>query len=312
MHEKQLQNITLVELIIRKTHLRWYTATGILAVLLLSGLIITAFYEKTPFFELGWDFWRVGLQGPAIIIYILVIFPFMTRIGNDAFESIIPLVDMNEKEMTKLLSKYYQPPRSGEWISLSMGVVIILALSQPWRGNFEFFNTFLFITEIIMFGLLALLIFYGFHKSRYLTLMNRHLKLDIFNLDTLTPVARWSFSVSLAFIGGIIISIIFQTLENLMQWQIILIYIILILSTLAMFFITMWSTHTTIVKVKQRELELVQNRLSVACRSMISQADREKTKAIMLSIMRLLPGAYMRNGFAKSKNGRITQLLSDG
>jgi hypothetical protein len=279
MQEEQLQNITLVELIIKITHLRWYTATGILALLLLSGLIITAFAEKTPFFRLDWNFWRVGLQGPIIIIYIFSIFPILRKIGNNAINSIVPLVNKGREELDRLASKYNSNSRMGEWISLSIGVLFVLMLSQPWNGKFDFTSLFLFITQIILFGLLALLIYYGFHNSRYLIQINKKLDLDIFNLDALAPIVRWSLSISFAFIGGIMISIVFQTIDNLVQWQIIMTYSILVISTVAMFFISLWSTHVAIVNVKRRELAFVQNKLSRACRKMTQQSNKDQNES---------------------------------
>jgi hypothetical protein len=265
------QNYTILEMLVKKTHLDWYAATGIIALLFLLGLFLTALAEETPINQLGWNFWRIGLQGPAIIIYILIIYPILNRMGDKAIESIIPLLDIDKKEFDELQSKYYSPKRLGEWISLSAGAIFILVLSQPWKGKFEFNTLFLFIIEIIMFSLLALLIYYGFNNTRYITQINKNLKLDIFNVEALAPIARWSLSVSLAFIGGIMISIIFQNVDNLMQWQVIVIYVILVASTVVIFFISLWSTHMAIVNVKRRELAVVDTRLSEACRKLTQQ-----------------------------------------
>jgi hypothetical protein len=260
---------TLPELLVRKTHLQWYIAVGIFAMLLLSGLIITAIVAEIPFSKLGWNFWRVGLQGPAIIIYILFIYPVLTKRGDSAIGSITPWIDLSREELTKLELRYRTPSRIGEYISFSAGMLFILILSQPWKGTFNSTNVFLFITEIIMFGLLGLLIYYGFRNAGYITLINKNLKLDLFNIDILAPIAQWSMSISLAFIGGIAISIVFQNIDNLIQWQIILVYVILVLSTVAMFFISLWSTHLTILKVKKRELAVVEEKLAQACRRLM-------------------------------------------
>jgi hypothetical protein len=266
------KNYTLLESLVSKTHLNWYTATVVFALLLIFGLLLTALTEKTPINELGWDYWRVGLQGPAIIIYILIIYPILNRMGDNAIESIIPLLDIDKKEFDELQSKYYSPKRLGEWISLSAGAIFILVLSQPWKGNFEFNTLFLFIIEIIMFSLLALLIYYGFNNTRYITQINKNLKLDIFNVESLAPIARWSLSVSLAFIGGIMISIIFQNADNLMQWQVIIIYVILVASTVVIFFVSLWSTHMAIVNVKRRELAVIEVRFAEACHKLTQKA----------------------------------------
>jgi hypothetical protein len=125
----------------------------------------------------------------------------------------------------------------------------------------------------VLFGLLGLLIFKGLRSTRYLTRLNQNIDLDIFDLDALLPVARWSLAVSLAFIGGIVISILFQTIENLIQWPVITIYVVLIGATVAIFFISMWSTHQTISAVKKRELGFVTRNLTKASRDLKQEAD---------------------------------------
>ena len=273
------RHYTLPELLVKKTHLHWYVAIGIFALLMLSGLITTAVTAETPINKLGWNFWRVGLQGPAIIIYILIIYPILTRMGDNAIESITPWVDLSREELANLDSKYHKPNRLGEGISLTVGVVFILILSQPWKGTFEFNDIFLFITEIIMFGLLGLLIYYGFRNARYIAVINKNLNLDLFNIDALAPIARWSLSISLAFIGGIVISIVFQNINNLIQWQTILIYIILVVSTVGMFFISLWSTHMAILNIKRRELSVVEEKLAQSCRVLMQNARENNSLA---------------------------------
>ena len=272
------QNYAILELLVKKTHLNWYAATGMIALLFLLGLFLTALAEETPINQLGWDFWRIGLQGPAIIIYILLIYPVMTRMGDNALELVMPLLDMDKKELEEMQSKYHSASRRGELISISAGAVFIFILTQPWKGTFELNILFLYITEIIMFSLLALLIYYGFHNSMNITRINKNLKLDIFTVDALAPIARWSLGVSLAFIGGIVISILFQTTENLMQWQIILIYLILVVSTIIIFFVSLWSTHMTILKVKRRELAFVETKLADACRKMTQKTAEDTSE----------------------------------
>ena len=125
-----------------------------------------------------------------------------------------------------------------------------------------------------LFGLLALLIYSGLHDARYVAKLNQNINLDIFDIGVLTPVARWSLAVSFAFIGGIVISIIFQTAENLMQWQIIMIYVILVGATIAIFFISMLSTHNAISRVKKRELAFVTEKLTEASHDLKQKASK--------------------------------------
>ena len=267
----EIQTNTLPEMLVKKTRLPWSAVTGISAFLLLMILVLTALAEDKPITQLGWDFWRVGLQGPAILIYILSIYPVLNRVGNKAFESILPLLDLDKDEIKQLISRYYSPRRSRELLSLLLGAGFIVLLSQPWiqtAGDFHFFEGYVYGIEILMFSLLALIIYHALQDTRFLTKINQNLKLDIFDIESLAPIARWSLGISLAFIGGIIISIVFQDTDNLMQWQTIMIYAILVGTTVVVFFMSMWSTHTTIVKAKISELTIVRQKLTAACRKL--------------------------------------------
>ncbi len=267
--EGEIQANTLPEMLVKKTRLPWSAVTGICAFLLLVILVLTALAEDKPITQLGWDFWRVGLQGPAILIYILSIYPVLNRVGNKALESILPLLDLDKNEIKQLISKYHSPRRSRELLSLLLGAGFIVLLSQPWNQaaeGFHFFEGYVYVIGILMFSLLALIIYHALQDTRFLTKINQNLKLDIFDIDSLAPIARWSLGISLAFIGGIMISIVFQDTANLMQWQTIMIYAILVGATVVVFFMSMWSTHTAIVRTKMSELTIVRQRLTAACR----------------------------------------------
>jgi hypothetical protein len=258
--------VTLPELLVKKTRLHWYVFTGIFAFFLLAILLLAALAEDKPIFQLGWIFWRSALQSPAILIYILILYPVLNRVGNRAFESLLPNLDMGKDELERLASRYYSPGRFGELMSLLLGAVFIVLLSQPWNQEFHFVDVYIYVIGILMFSLLALLIYYAIHNTLYMTRINRHIKIDIFDIDSLTPIARWSLSISLAFIGGIVISILFQNIEDLRQWQVIIVYVILVGTAVGVFFMSMWSTHTAIVRIKRNELDIVRQKLIAACR----------------------------------------------
>lgn len=134
------------------------------------------------------------------------------------------------------------------------------------------------VTSIIMFGLLGLLVYGGLSSTLRLAQLNRqHLKIDIFDTGLLIPVARWSLSVSLAFVGGISLSVVFQPLENLREIQNIIIYSILICVTVLLFFTSMWSTHNAMASAKKQELALVRENLGHARRILRQQVKENIT-----------------------------------
>jgi len=113
-----------------------------------------------------------------------------------------------------------------------------------------------------------------FTGNRYLNRLIRHnLNLDIFNTGALTPIARSSLGFSIAIIGGISLSLVFQTQDDLLMWNNITIWVILVCFAVLLFFLSMWSTHSTMVEAKKRELDLVQKHLKAASSELKERAE---------------------------------------
>jgi hypothetical protein len=131
-----------------------------------------------------------------------------------------------------------------------------------------------------MFALLGWLAFSGLESSRRISrLARRQLKIDIFATGKLVPVANWSLGVSLAFVGGISISLIFQPLDSLRNWQVAVFYACLILVAVVVFFLSMWSTHAAILRAKQSELALARMNLDLAFGDMKEKASAGNAQA---------------------------------
>ena len=74
--------------------------------------------------------------------------------------------------------------------------------------------------------------------------------------------------IALAFIGGISLSLVFQSIESLLAWQSITIYSILVCATILLFFLSMWSTHNVMAGAKRREHDLAQEHLEKVTREL--------------------------------------------
>jgi uncharacterized membrane protein len=90
------------------------------------------------------------------------------------------------------------------------------------------------------------------------------LQLDLFDRRSFTPLARWGQSVSLTFVGGTCLSLLFQSYETLYTVQSLVIYSIMIGVSLTLFFMSIWSIHDALVAAQQRELTVVREHWSRA------------------------------------------------
>ena len=277
----------LLEAIVKRLKLPWYVVTILFAIFLLLMLVIATYLDGDFTSPFEWNYWRTGIQEPVLLIYIFTIYLAISKMEANAIKSLQPLLMQDNEPLKQFISGYNIPNRRGELISLAIGGVTIFLLTQPWRGNLHWLEVHIIVTEIALFSFLALIIYYGFHNARYVSKLNQNINLDIFDIGVLTPVARWSLAVSFAFIGGIVISIIFQTAENLMHWQIIIIYAILVGATIAIFFISMSSTHNAISRVKKSELAFVTEKLTEASRDLKQRASKsadENTKELYYAV----------------------------
>jgi hypothetical protein len=115
----------------------------------------------------------------------------------------------------------------------------------------------------MLFGLLGWLIYSSFTSNQYISRLSRqHINPDIFDPGVLTPIARSSLGFSVAFIGGISLSLVFQTPEDLLLWSNITVWVILICFTVLLFFLSMWGTHSAMAKAKTRHLDLARKHLA--------------------------------------------------
>jgi hypothetical protein len=250
---------SLLQGFVKLSRLPWSGVTAIVTGILLLLLILVAHFRGYFTNGIDWSFWRLGLQ-PAIIVYILVISPLIQRLWERALQSLRLLLPQPE-----VINKITTYNRRWEWTALLLGAIFAVALSQPWSQIEQWTDLYAVITTTIMFSLLGLLIYGGLSGSIGLAQLNRqYLELDISDTRLLEPIARWSLSVSFAFVGGISLSILFQPFENLQSVDNIIVYSILICVTVLLFFISMWSTHNTMASAKRRELDMVRENLDNA------------------------------------------------
>ena len=191
------------------------------------------------------------------------------------------LLPLDEDDFNRLAVAVATPKRRWEWTSVLIGVGLAVGLGQPWNlpwGPGELWlSVYLAITSPLYNGLLAWLIYDTLAGAvRTNRLSRRDLRLDIFNAEMLTPIARWSLGISLAFVGGISLSLVFGTRENLLRWQ----SIILVCVTVLIFFISMRSAHNAMAGAKKRELDLAREHLAAASRELKDQAVRGQVEGM--------------------------------
>ena len=268
---KEKSRMNLIQAIVKSSRLPWYWFTTLFTLTLLLLLIITTVLDGMTARFSQWDFWREFVAGPFIIAYIFLIFPYMHHLSEkaaDAFRQLQPHESTQTDREKATISR-----RDWEWVALAIGALFWILITRPWDwqwgGDGLWLYLYTLISASLLFGLLGWLIYYAIVESRHINRLSRQeLKLDIFDNSAMIPIARSSLGTSFAFIGGISISLIFQTVDSLLTWQNITIYVVLVFATLLIFFFSLWSTHRIMAVTKHKELTIVRTQLEEAIRKL--------------------------------------------
>jgi hypothetical protein len=254
----------LLQLLMKKTHLPWRWTTVSIAAVLFLLLILVVLLDSRPGDMLRWNFWRANLDGIITIIYILAIYPFVTKLREkavQAFRSLSPLEDEDFKKVAADISK----PNRWEWVAILLGILISGGLGQPWSLDWTsslWSKIYLVTISFITWCLLCWLIFDIFVGIvRISRLSRQELKLDILDTETLAPVARWGLGISLIFAGGISLNLLFETTDSLLRWNNVTAYAIVVCVLVLIFYLSMWSTHKAMSLAKNRKLALARKHL---------------------------------------------------
>ena len=263
----------LVSELIRRSRLRWYWATAAVTGVLLLLLLLAAWLDGALSEVLEWSFWHSNLNGILLIAYILAAHHFTWRLRDRAIQAFKPLLSLDEDDFNRLAAEVTTPKRRWEWTSALVGAAFALVLGEPWNLGFGpgllWQSVHLVIVGTLMNGLLAWLIYDTVTGAiRIARLSRRDLKLDILDTGLLTPIARWSLGISLGFVGGISLSLVFQTQESLLRWQSITLYVILVCVTVLIFLLSMWSVHRAMADAKNRRVALARQHLVAISREL--------------------------------------------
>jgi hypothetical protein len=260
----------LVEALIKRSRLPWYWATALVTAGLLLLLTLAVYLDGTIADMLGWGFWFNYGDGLLLIAYILMVSSFMWRLRIRAIQAFRPLLAIDDDAFDRLAAKASAANRRREWASVLIGVGLAVAMGQPWSLEWGagslWQSVYLVIAGTLMNGLLFWLVYDTLASTVRIARLSRQApKIDIlFNTELLMPIARWSLGIAVGWVGGISLSLVFQTQESLLRGQTITLYAILVSVTVLGFLLSMWSARNTIARVKRRELALARKHLAAA------------------------------------------------
>lgn len=271
--------------IVGLTSLPAYWMTALYAIILGLLFVIASLLDGTLAGFIRDDFWRYFLDAPVLITYVLLVYPLMFRLWLNSVHALHAIRHEDQGNVQKSILTVPDPKRHWEIVAFLVGAAFWIFLWQPWTWGYRWepghiwLSVYDIITQCILFGLLSMVLYGSFIGNMYTnSLIKQRLNLDIFNTTALAPIARSSLGLSITFIGGISLSLIFQTQEDLLLWNNIIVWVILLLFAILIFFLSMWNTHSTMADAKNRELRFVQKQLKLASIELKEKAEDNTRK----------------------------------
>jgi len=111
---EETRSYPLLTALMKRTRLPWYWATAVVAAVLLLFLILVEYLDGTFVNLLDWRFWQNHLDGIVNINYILVVYPFMWRLREQAVQAFRTLLPLDEAAFNALAEDISKPKRRWE------------------------------------------------------------------------------------------------------------------------------------------------------------------------------------------------------
>jgi hypothetical protein len=253
-----------------------YTAFVVLLAILLSvplGLAVYVHGEARQ--RNGPGLWILGLNS-VMLVYILSVHPLMHRRWVRAMQSLEALAPQAGIAMPTETAG-----RRGEWAAMMLGALAGLAVARRGLAGEGWLWLYSEGVSALMFSLLAAAIYGSVMRSRQLAAYLRSgLELKVFDGHLLTPFAKWGQSLSLVFVGGISLSLLFQSYQSLRSLEGVMIYGCLVVVALTLFFMSMWTVHVALVRAQDKELAKVRRDLALARDALTRRRDCETAEAV--------------------------------
>jgi hypothetical protein len=225
--------------------------------------------------------WRGLLIPPTIIIYILTIAPFMSRMETDVFDSLQNIfIDQSRFQVIVKKSSAIEP--ISEWVAIGFGCIIgVISAFSSIDNGISWVSSYWLISNMLLFGLLSWTIYVSIKGTRLIsTLLRQPLDVDPFNTTPFQSIGRQSLMIAVVFIGGITISLMFIGIDllNINQTVLWLVYMPLAIVPVVLFFLNMLPTHKVLADAKNRELIAIRSQLQISCRKLLKIIEEDELK----------------------------------
>lgn len=202
---------------------------------------------------------------PAVVAYVLIVSPIVERYNIEVLQRFRPIALVSDEEFESVVATASRASLRGELTAVLLTLLFTLPLSQPWRlsEDINWTTAYWIVASSAMYAIIGLLIYSTITVTRLTNALHRlPLRLDLFDQRALESVGRQSFLLSLAFLGGMLGSMLLGlNASNILAWQTWVFYLPMAGLSIAIFFLNMRGTHRLLLAEKRRLLEIANAQL---------------------------------------------------
>jgi hypothetical protein len=253
----------------------WVTVGIGLALILLP--LAAAYLDGALGDIIGHGFWRQLLLPFAVILYILLVAPILERMAAGVIDAFRPLVLIDDGEFDHLVAEASRLNPLVEILSCAAGMAFGLWIGHGWfAGTGAYWlNIYSTLAAGLMFGLLTWTIYVVLGGTRLTAALHRPpLRIDIFDIRPFEPIGRQSLIAALAFVGGIVLGVVFGFGPgSIYYWQNWVVIFVLALVPILLFFLSMRDTHRVLAAEKQRHMADIEDKILRACHRLLESIE---------------------------------------
>ena len=215
----------------------------------------------------GTTLWRQLLLPPLLVIYTVLIVPRLQRLRADVVTGLWPVIDAGERDHEELLREVARRHPAGEAAAIVVGLVLGTLFNV--RGVIHY-PTVPLIVAVVAFILVwmigAWIVYYCVQIARSTNrLLELPLTIDLFDLRPFAPIGRLGMAMSLAFFGGILLSLLVGfNVQSLAAPEFWIAYGLLVAVAFGIFFLSMHRTHHLLAATKAAQQEDAEQHLAEA------------------------------------------------
>jgi hypothetical protein len=234
----------------------------VLLVILVLGIpFALAYLEGLPSIPESYG-WRGAVFPIVGIVYTIAATPWIWHAERKVVDGLRPVVRESLEAYNTLSRRVWWRNSTGDWVAFAIGFIGGIWVVTDWSAVQELYwvDRYLLFVYLVLYGCATWLIYAATSSARLTAVLHRYIQHeDPFDVSSFEPVGRQGLILSLIFAGAMTISLPFADIRNfLLYWQNWVIYSILLSTTVLLFFLVMWPTHRTLLRVKRQQLTTVE------------------------------------------------------